>query len=221
MSAGNSRPADFAPRCWWDDGMSWRVGLIDSCGSWPGAIDAAAFAADGERVERRPTVTDPSGHGTRIAQLFGAGDAPFELLLGQVFSSGRPASGRHDRGAVPALDLTQPPDQVQAGTHRAPVQVGHPVIRGLAARADENLAVLPHPALPRALPAARVGLPHATSIAGHPWLLRSSPGAGSPAGRAPGTRLSSGRRALSGTRRHLAPGESGSPLSTGSLRFCQ
>src|ERR1700716_4073140 len=101
MSAGNSRPADFAPRCWPDDGMSWRVGLIDSCGSWPGAIDAVAFVTDGERVERRPTMTDPSGHGTRIAQLFAAGDAPFELLLGQVFlSGGGPASGAAVAAAV-------------------------------------------------------------------------------------------------------------------------
>jgi hypothetical protein len=81
--------------------MSWRVGLIDSCGSRPGAIDAAAFVTDGERVERRPTMTDPSGHGTRIAQLFAAGDAPFELLLGQVFLRGAgPASGAAVAAAV-------------------------------------------------------------------------------------------------------------------------
>jgi hypothetical protein len=80
--------------------MSWRVGLIDSCGSWPGAIDAAAFVTDGERVERRATVTDPSGHGTRIAQLFGDGDAAVELLLGQVFLSCGPASGAAVAAAV-------------------------------------------------------------------------------------------------------------------------
>src|SRR4030081_3328834 len=100
MFAGNWRPADFAPRCWPDDGMSCRVGLIDSCGSWPGAIDAAAFVTDGERVERAPAGPDPSGHGTRIAQLFGAGDAAFELLLGQVFLSGGPTSGAAVAAAV-------------------------------------------------------------------------------------------------------------------------
>jgi hypothetical protein len=100
MFAGNWRPADFVPRCWPDDGMSWRVGLIDSCGSWPGAIDAAAFVTDGERVERRATMADSSGHGTRIARLFAAGDASFELLLGQVFLSGGPASGAAVAAAV-------------------------------------------------------------------------------------------------------------------------
>jgi hypothetical protein len=100
MFAGNWRPADFALRCWPDDGMSWRVGLIDSCGSWPGAIDAAAFVTDGERVERRATLPDPSGHGTRIAQLLAAGGAAFELLLGQVFLSDGPTSGAAVAAAV-------------------------------------------------------------------------------------------------------------------------
>jgi hypothetical protein len=86
--------------------MSWRVGLIDSCGSWPGAIDAAAFVTEGDHVVRRTTVTDLSGHGSRIAQLLtggqllAAGDAEFELLLGQVFSSRAPASGAAVAAAV-------------------------------------------------------------------------------------------------------------------------
>jgi len=80
--------------------MSWRVGLIDSCGSWPGAIDAAAFVSAGERVERRATTVDSSGHGSRIAQLWAAGDAAFELLLGQVFLSREPASGAAVAAAV-------------------------------------------------------------------------------------------------------------------------
>jgi len=80
--------------------MSWRVGLIDSCGSWPGARDAAAFVSAGERVERRATKVDPSGHGSRIAQLWAAGDAVFELLLGQVFLSREPASGAAVAAAV-------------------------------------------------------------------------------------------------------------------------
>lgn len=80
--------------------MSWRVSLIDSCGSWPGAVDAAAFVSAGERVERRATTVDPSGHGSRIAQLWAAGDAEFELLLGQVFLSREPASGAAVAAAV-------------------------------------------------------------------------------------------------------------------------
>ena len=75
--------------------LSWRVALIDSCGSWPGAIDAAAFESEGARggdpegeghvVVRREVVADPTGHGTRIAELL-CQDRAFELLLGQVFT---------------------------------------------------------------------------------------------------------------------------------------
>lgn len=81
-------------------GMSWRVGLIDSCGSWPGAVDAASFVSAGERVARRAAAPDPSGHGSRIAQLWAAGDAAFELLLGQVFLSREPSSGAAVAAAV-------------------------------------------------------------------------------------------------------------------------
>ena len=80
----------------------------------------------------------------------------------------------HDRPAVPALDLTQPLDQMHAGAPRAAIHLRHPVHCVLAPRTDENLALPPHPAFPRTLPAAGVGLPHTTSIAGHSGLLRSS-----------------------------------------------
>jgi hypothetical protein len=123
--------------------------------------------------------------------------------------------GRHDRPAVPALDLTQPLDQMHAGAPRAAVHLRHPVHCVLAPRADQNLGLPPHPALPRTLPAAGVGLPHTTSIAGHPRLLRSSPVAWLTAGPARANRVSSGRRAPSCSRRCHAPGEWGSPLSTG------
>jgi hypothetical protein len=83
--------------------------------------------------------------------------------------------GRHDRPAVPALDLAQPLDQMHARAPRAAVHLGRPVHGVLAPRADENLALPPHAAFPRTLPAAGVGLPHTTSIAGHSRLLRSSP----------------------------------------------
>jgi hypothetical protein len=123
--------------------------------------------------------------------------------------------GRHDRPAVPALDLTQPLDQMHAGTPRAAVHLRHPVRCVLAPRADQNLALPPHSAFPWTLPAAGVGLPHTTSIAGHPRLLRSSPVAWLTAGPARANRVSSGRRAPSCSRRCHAPGEWGSPLSTG------
>jgi hypothetical protein len=122
---------------------------------------------------------------------------------------------RHDRPAVAALDLTQPLDQMHAGAPRAAVHLGHPVHCVLASGADENLALPPHPSFPRTLPAAGVGLPHTTSIAGHSRLLRSSPVAWLTAGPTRANRVSSGRRAPSCTRRCHAPGEWGSPLSTG------
>lgn len=69
--------------------MSWRVALIDSCGHWPGARAAAAFALDG--AECGLSVTDVTGHGSRIAALLTQG-GPIELLLGQVFQNREPTS---------------------------------------------------------------------------------------------------------------------------------
>ena len=80
--------------------VSWRIALIDSCGSWPGAADAAAFVSVGRQVERRAPVADRSGHGSRVAQLFANGDAAFELLLGQVFLGAEPASAAAVAAAV-------------------------------------------------------------------------------------------------------------------------
>ena len=82
----------------------WRVALIDSCGVRPGALAAAAFVAEGGAVAQRPAVADPTGHGTRIAQLL-EGAAPraaggFDLLLGQVFVDARPASAAAVAAAV-------------------------------------------------------------------------------------------------------------------------
>ena len=65
--------------------MSWRVALIDSCGSWPRAAAAAAFARTDHDIERRAPVLDPTGHGSRIAALLTAGEDAVDLLLGQVF----------------------------------------------------------------------------------------------------------------------------------------
>jgi hypothetical protein len=90
MPVGNWRAGDCARRCWWDEGMSWRVALIDSCGEWPGAVDAAAFVD--ETAKPCATVADAMGHGSRMARLLTDGDAVFELMLGQVFLGARPAS---------------------------------------------------------------------------------------------------------------------------------
>jgi hypothetical protein len=80
--------------------VSWRVGLIDSCGIWPRAADAAAFASVSLDVERRPPATDPTGHGSRIAGLLTADDGSIQLLLGQVFVRAEPASAAAVAAAI-------------------------------------------------------------------------------------------------------------------------
>ncbi len=80
--------------------VSWRIALIDSCGSWPGALDAAAFVDAGGRVDRREPAADPTGHGSRVAQLLTSGDVALELLLGQVFVDARPASAAAVAAAI-------------------------------------------------------------------------------------------------------------------------
>jgi len=91
--------------------MSWRVALIDSCGEWPGAVEAAAFvdesagagagAQRGARaVKRCATGTDATGHGSRLARLLTDDGAVFELLLGQVFLGTRPASAAAVAAAI-------------------------------------------------------------------------------------------------------------------------
>ena len=80
--------------------VSRRVALIDSCGGWPGAVDAIAFADDGGHVERREPAPDRSGHGSGVAQLLTAGDATVELLLAQVFLGTQPASAAVVAAAV-------------------------------------------------------------------------------------------------------------------------
>jgi len=81
--------------------MRWRVALIDSCGAWPGAVDAAAFVDESAAaacdtatrgVRRCATGADATGHGSRLARLLSDGDAVFELMLGQVFWGQMPAS---------------------------------------------------------------------------------------------------------------------------------
>jgi hypothetical protein len=152
-------------------------------------LDALADQAPAQHPVQRPghflgQVRTAAGH-----RRTGPAQRPTRLLarrLGQARLGEARLAGtlrRDDRPAVPALDLTQPLDQVHAGAPRAAVHLRHPVHCVLAPRADENLALPPHPPFPRTLPAAGVGLPHTTSIAGHSRLLRSSPVACSPPAR--------------------------------------
>lgn len=79
--------------------LGWRVGLIDSCGAWPGVHRAAAFIAAGNRVECRDPVPDPVGHGSRIADLL-TRDRCIELLLAQVFTTTGATSGARVAAAI-------------------------------------------------------------------------------------------------------------------------
>jgi hypothetical protein len=81
--------------------VTWRVGLIDTCGGLEGidAAHAAAFVAHDGRVECRDTVADPTGHGSRIAELLISGRR-VELLLGQVFNTLGPTSGAAVAAAI-------------------------------------------------------------------------------------------------------------------------
>lgn len=65
--------------------MSWKVALIDSCGSWPGAVQASAFRSEGGTVREVPLVADPTGHGSAIAALLSASEFKPDLIIGQVF----------------------------------------------------------------------------------------------------------------------------------------
>jgi len=80
--------------------MNWRIGLIDSCGHWSGAADAAAFASRGTHLVRVRAAPDPTGHGSRIAELLTSDGAPVQLLLAQVFLSAAPASAAAVAAAI-------------------------------------------------------------------------------------------------------------------------
>ncbi len=65
--------------------MTWRIGLIDSCGAHPRAVVAAAFAGLSPRAVGQRVVADATGHGTRMADLICSAHPSVELILGQVF----------------------------------------------------------------------------------------------------------------------------------------
>jgi hypothetical protein len=69
--------------------------------------------------------------------------------------------------ALQALDLIQPPDQAPAAATAAGRQGLCPPGLSLAGRADKNEVLGDHASLPRARPAAGVGLPRTAAIAGH------------------------------------------------------
>ncbi len=79
--------------------MKWRVALIDSCGSRPEAVDAAAFVTESGRIECRQAGADLTGHGSRIAEVLTRGRS-VELLLGQVFTTAGPTSGAAVAAAI-------------------------------------------------------------------------------------------------------------------------
>ena len=65
--------------------MTWRIGLIDSCGAHPRAVAAAAFAGLSPQAAGQGVVADATGHGTRMADVICSAHASVELVLGQVF----------------------------------------------------------------------------------------------------------------------------------------
>jgi hypothetical protein len=169
--------------------MSWRAALIDSCGRMPreaacvDALDAAAFVSHGGGVERRATVPDPTGHGSRIVQLWAAGGADFELLLGQVFLTRKPASAA---AVAAAVDWA-----VAAGANLIHMSLGlpadRPVLAAAVRRADESGCLLVASAPARGglvYPAGYAGViratgdarcaPGETSFLG-PWLFGGCP----------------------------------------------
>lgn len=80
--------------------MSWRIGLIDSCGALPAASATARFVATGQRVAKVECLADPTGHGTRITSIIAADTDSVELVLAQVFTSAAPTSAAIIAAAV-------------------------------------------------------------------------------------------------------------------------
>jgi len=93
-------PASCAPGRSGRSAVSWRIGLIDSCGAFAAANATARFVATGQQVTRVECVADPTGHGTRIASIVAANANNVELVLAQVFTSSAPTSAAIIAAAV-------------------------------------------------------------------------------------------------------------------------
>ena len=177
----------------------------------PAQLNSGRAADDGRLTDPGRAPCPAEYPRQRALDLFGQPDRGIfpATLPGRVRREASHNSGqccrsrRADRSAVPALDLAQTPDQVDARADRTPVQISRPVEGGLTAGADEHLTVLPHPALPGTLPPVGVDLPGATAIAGH--AACSDPAV------LPELRLCASRAppGPSGTRRCHAPAGSG------------
>jgi len=66
--------------------VTWKVAVIDSCGRWPGALEAAAFSSVGDAVTLLPVSEDPTGHGSAITELLATSGQSVDMLLAQVFT---------------------------------------------------------------------------------------------------------------------------------------
>ena len=214
-----------APRALGGLTMSWRIALIDSCGGWPGACDAAAFVSDGERVEMRAAAADGSGHGSRIARLFADSGAAYQLMLGQVFLRAGPASSAAVAAAIDwavagsadliHLSLGLEADRaVMAGAVARAVGAGCIMVAAMPAR---GAAVFPaaYPGVVRATGDARCA-PGEVSCLG-PWLFggcaRFEVGGGASVGAAWVT-----RNILSGPKRATA-NDAAAALTAGARYF--
>jgi Subtilase family len=80
--------------------MTWRIGLIDSCGAHPRAVAAAAFVGLPPHADEQGVVADATGHGTRVANVLSGGHATIELVLGQVFVGSARANAASVAAAV-------------------------------------------------------------------------------------------------------------------------
>jgi hypothetical protein len=116
--------------------VSWRIAVIDSCGSWPGALEAAAFVSAAGVIERCPAAPDPTGHGSRVVELLEARSV--ELLLAQVFTSTTPASAAAVAEALAWV--------LERGANLVHMSLGLPadraVLREAVARAVEAGAII-------------------------------------------------------------------------------
>ena len=136
--------------------MRWRIGVIDSCGSAPGAVASAGFTDEDGRVRRIAATEDRSGHGTRIAELLSRDRGQVELLLAQVLTGARPASAA---SVAAAIDWC-----VAAGSNLVHLSLGLGADRPVLASAVER--ALRHRCLLVASTPARGGVVYPAAYAG-------------------------------------------------------